>query len=197
MNSTLQSVTDSRTAEKRGCDSRPAPCSAFRRIEALWKQSPLGDNWGMAVWWGMRKAEDCAKHGCHQWALRFFLWAFAKYNPDGPELWPGEDHKRTEVRILRAADFLWCHKCREPLYALLGHKVTWENSQSVFALPVMLLKLMYFPALTDDEYKLAFDAIERGIEPADALWPRRRKKSNHIKLLAAAQTIAKYETAKS
>ena len=30
MNSTLQSVTDSRTAETRGCDSRPAPCSSVR-----------------------------------------------------------------------------------------------------------------------------------------------------------------------
>lgn len=34
MNLTLPFVTDSRTAETRGCDSSPAPCSAFRSIVA-------------------------------------------------------------------------------------------------------------------------------------------------------------------
>lgn len=176
-----------------------------QKIEALWQRfHPGQDTYGMSVWWGMRKAEDCAVHGCHKWALRFFLWAVSKYDPSTKELFgdsghkfAGQSNKRTEVRMLRAAHFLWAEKCPEPLYYLLGHKVTWETAQDAFPLPMMLIKMLYFPCLTEDEYKLANDALERGVEPSDALWPRRRTKSKYIALMAAAQTIAQHETAKS
>ena len=161
------------------------------RIDALFRLNPHL----LPMWWALRKAEQCAESGCHQWALAFFEWGVSRYDPTAKEMFGGE-RKRDEVRILRASQFLWDCQCRHPLFYLLGEKVTWDTAANA-VLPMQMLKREYFPNLSYDEYKLVFDALDRGIEPSRALWPRPRRNPKYIALMAAAQTIAKRETAKS
>lgn len=159
----------------------------------------------LAINWGCFKAEQLANKGCFEMASAFLLWAHTCYHPytnrcpwsqDGANgkcgfrcKHPGEDsecNKRTEVRILRAIFFLydrggpfllqeWVKGSPFPAASMAG----------------------YFVALSRDEWELVFDSWNRGLEPSNALWPKRRKtKSKYLALMAAAQTIGKHEAPK-
>jgi hypothetical protein len=165
----------------------------FRRLHPEWKSGydyprrtgfiDWYDN-SKAIWWGCRKAEELASAGCAEWAHSFWVWSVDCYHyrhlyDDGTERHCGmtlmENDQRIETRILRAAHFMW----ERGVDSAINIIHFWSN------------------ALTDDQFKLITDAWNRGQEPQDALWPKPRRNRNYIALLAAAQTIATHETAKS
>lgn len=151
------------------------------RITSLANANPL---WAgeLGLWWACSKAERLAKSACFSWALAFWMWALSQQAASDEQT-----AKRAEVRLLRAANVMSSWGCPDPLYRLLGQQ---EGSP----LPMMLLKLLHFPALSDAEYKLAFDALDRGTEPDAAIWPRQRRNKRYVALMAAAQTIAQHAT---
>jgi hypothetical protein len=172
----------------------------IRRIEKLWLQFQLshnvpGDEWASDTYWGMYSAEHCASHGCARLAAQFFRWALGRYQSEDREAYV--QAKAVEVRILEAAFYLWRCNCMDPLFFDPG-SVTRGSASYISPVPMMLVKALYFPALSDEEYKLAWDALERGISARKALWPqRRRTKTKYIALMAAAQTITQHANKKN
>lgn len=123
----------------------------------------------LAICWAISLSVKLYDSGCHKWAESFLLWAWDCYHP----FWWGlpadsEENKRVEIRILTRAAYI-----SQELY----------NKYKSGCI-----------ALTDDEHALFLDAWNRGIEPADALWPRPRRNKKLIRLMAAAKTIAHHET---
>ena len=130
----------------------------------------------LAINWGCATAVRLAEKGCYKWALAFWIWAVDCYHPWPPKSAPVvTDNRNIELRLVRAAWFM----------STWGCDLAWQVPQD------------WSFSLSDTDWKLIFDAVGRGIDPEKALRPKRHRNPKYIALMAAAQTIAKHETAKS
>ena len=125
-----------------------------------------------------RKAEDLAAHGCFNWAFSFLVFGIDCYHPCLDFYLEDGRGKHTEVRIIRAE---WCMRS-------YGCPSAFDRFEEGSPLPA----LHWCEHLTDLELSLVFDAMNRGIEPDKALWPKRRSNPKTIALLAGAAALASY-----
>ena len=126
---------------------------------------------GLAILWGISRSTLLWDRGCEKWALCFLDWAWGCYHPylwDLPE--NSDENKMTEVAFLMAA-------------SCMSNEI-FQNYEKATV------------SLTDSELNLIVDSINRGTDPRDALWPRKRRNKKLIRLMAAAQTIAHHDTSK-
>lgn len=121
----------------------------------------------LRCWWACKQAEENAYYGRHARAMVFLRWAYGQYK--------GETDARLEIRILRAARFIWNQGSPCFLSYLLGRKVTHANYQEGPPLMMETLRLMCFQAFTKEEFMVIDNCLLQGHDPEEILFPRPKR----------------------